>query len=64
MADNTERRIYLLSDEEISNILSGLHLLSDRLIKSNDADGVLFNNLLYDKVQNCYELGVILNEKR
>ena len=61
MADNTERRIYLLSDEEISNILSGLHLLSDRLIKSNDADGVLFNNLLYDKVQNCYELGVILN---
>lgn len=58
-----ERRIHLLSDEEISLILTGLRLLSSKCISDNDKDMMLISDNLYKKIDNSYELGVISNEK-
>lgn len=58
-----ERRIHLLSDEEISLILTGLRLLSSKCISDNDKDMMLISDNLYKKIDNSYEIGVISNEK-
>lgn len=60
---NKERRIYLLSDEQISLILTGLRLLSSKCIEDNDMDMMSISDSLYDKIDKSYELGVIMNEK-
>lgn len=60
---NKERRIYLLSDEEISLILTGLRLLSSKCINDNDMDMMAMSDSVYGKIDKSYELGVIMNEK-
>lgn len=54
-----ERRIHLLTDEEVAHILSALLNYGGRFAEKDDNDGVLFNNLLYDKIEECTDLGVI-----
>lgn len=58
-----ERKIILLTDDEISYILTGLRLLSMKCIKDNDGDLSLCVDNLSTKIDNCYEMGVISNEK-
>lgn len=58
-----ERVIHLLSDEEISMILTGLRLLSSKSIADNDKDMMLISDKLYERIDESYEMGVILNEK-
>lgn len=58
-----ERVIHLLSDEEISMILTGLRLLSSKSIADNDKDMMLISDKLYERIDESYEVGVILNEK-
>lgn len=58
-----ERRIHLLSDEEISMILTGLRMLSSKCIADNDKDTALISDNLYVKIDECYEMGVINDEK-
>ena len=60
---NKERRIYLLSDEHISLILTGLRLLSSKCIEDNDIDMMSMSDNLYDKIDKSFEMGVIMNEK-
>lgn len=54
-----ERRIHLLTDEEVAHILSALLSYGGRLAEKDDRDGVLFNNLLYSKIEESVDLGVI-----
>lgn len=54
-----ERRIHLLTDEEVAHLLSALLFYGGRLTEKEDADGVLFNNLLYDKIEQSSDVGVI-----
>lgn len=60
---NKVRRIYLLTDDEISMILTGLRLLNSKCLTDNDLDTLSLSDNLYNKIDNCFELGVILNEK-
>lgn len=60
---NKERRIYLLPDEQISLILTGLRLLSSKCIDDNDMDMMAMSDNLYDKIDKSFEMGVIMNEK-
>ena len=57
------RVIHLLSDEDISLILTGLTLLKRRYIEQNDDSAVLFCDQLYDKFDNCEDVGVINHER-
>ena len=59
-----DRRIHLLTDEEVGNILSGLHLLNGKLATQDDKDGVLFNNLLYDKIEQSADIGIIFEGRK
>lgn len=59
-----DRRIHLLTDEEIGNILSGLHLLNGKLSGQDDKDGVLFNNFLYDKIEQSADIGIIFEGRK
>ena len=59
-----DRRIHLLTDEEVGNILSGLHLLNGKLSGQDDKDGVLFNNLLYDKIEQSADIGIIFEGRK
>lgn len=59
-----DRRIHLLTDEEVGNILSGLHLLNGKLSSQDDKDGVLFNNLLYDKIEQSADIGIIFEGRK
>ena len=59
-----DRRIHLLTDEEVGNILSGLHLLNGKLAGQDDEDGVLFNNLLYDKIEQSADIGIIFEGRK
>lgn len=56
-----DRIIHLLSDEEISYILTGLKILSQKYIEHNCEDDVFFVNQLYDKVVKSLDIGVIEN---
>lgn len=57
------RVIDLLSDEDISLILTGLKLLERRYIEQNDDNGVLFTQQLYDRFNECEDVGVINHER-
>lgn len=54
-----DRRIHLLTDEEVAHILSALLVYGGRFAEKDDNDGVLFNNLLYDKIEQSIDVGVI-----
>ena len=58
-----ERRIHILTDEEISYILTGLRLLSTKYMSEDSTDTVIETDRLYNKIDECYELGVINIEK-
>lgn len=58
-----DRIIHLLSDEEISYILSGLRFLVQQYIKQDCNDDVLFVQQLYDKIDISSDVGVIGNER-
>ena len=58
-----ERKIDLLSDDEIGYILSGLHLLIQKCVSDNDNDTIVIIDKLYNKINLSYEMGVINNEK-
>lgn len=58
-----ERRIHILTDEEISYILTGLRLLSNKYVTEDNTDGSIETDRLYNKIDDCFELGVINNEK-
>ena len=44
----SERRINLLTDEEISLILTALRLSSSKYMKDNDTDNMVLSDMLYD----------------
>lgn len=58
-----DRIIHLLSDEEISYILTGLRVLGQQYIKQECNDDVSFVNVLYDKIDKSIDVGVIGNER-
>lgn len=58
-----ERRIYLLKDEEIALLLTGLRLLDSKSLADDDLITSQNSNELFHKIENCYELGVINDEK-
>ncbi len=60
---NKERRIYLLTDEEISYILTGLRLLSSKYIKEETKELSEEVDMLFNRIEESYEVGVIKNEK-
>lgn len=57
------RVIHLLSDEDISLILTGLKLLERRYVEQSDDSSVLFTQQLYDKFEQCEDVGVINHER-
>ena len=57
------RVIHLLSDEDISLVLTGLKLLEKRYIEQDDNTSVLFTQQLYDKFENPEDVGVINHER-
>ena len=58
-----DRVIHLLTDEEISYILSGLRFLMQQYIKQDSKDDLLFVNQLYEKIDLSTDMGVIGNER-
>ena len=57
------RVIHLLSDEDISYILTGLKFLGNEYIEQDSLDDMHFVDILYDKIDNCSDIGVISNER-
>lgn len=58
-----ERRIHILTDEEISYILTGLRLLCNKYLSEDNNDSMIETDRLYNRINECYELGVINDEK-
>lgn len=56
------RVIHLLSDDDISLLLTGLTLLQRRYVEENNNNLVLLTQLLYDNIENCEDVGVINHE--
>lgn len=57
------RVIHLLSDEDVSLVLTGLRLLERRYVEQDDETGVSFVESLYDKFDNSEDVGVISHER-
>ena len=57
------RVIHILSDEDISLVLTGLKLLERRYIEQNDDTSVLFTQQLYDRFEAAEDVGVINHER-
>lgn len=57
------RVIHLLSDEDISLILTGLKLLERRYLEQNFDNDVLFVQQLYDRFEMSEDVGVISHER-
>ena len=57
------RVIHLLSDEDISLILTGLRILEKEYVSQNDETSFLFTQQLYDKFEKCEDVGVINHER-
>ena len=57
------RVIHLLSDEDISLILTGLRMLEKEYVSLNDETSFLFTQQLYDKFEKCEDVGVINHER-
>ena len=58
-----DRIIHLLTDEEISLVLTGLRLVSQRYLEQGCSDDVSFCNQLFEKVDKSIDVGVIGNER-
>lgn len=58
-----DRVIHLLSDEEISYILSGLRLLGKEYLEQDNDEDMSLVNQLYDKVYIAEDMGVIGHER-
>lgn len=58
-----DRIIHLLSDEEISYILTGLRVLVPKFLEHDCEDDVFLVKQLYDKVDKSLDVGVIVNER-
>lgn len=58
-----DRIIHLLSDEDVSYLLTGLRFLEQDYIKREDKDGVLFVCSLYERIDKCEDVGVITSER-
>ena len=58
-----DRVIHLLSDEDVSYLLTGLRFLEQDYIKRGDKDGVLFVGSLYDRIDKSQDVGVITDER-
>lgn len=57
------RVIHLLSDEDISLVLTGLTLLERKYMEQDDNSSVLFTQQLYEKFDSCEDVGVINHER-
>ncbi len=59
-----DRVIHLLADEEIGMILSGLTLLKRQYTKEEkENEVIIFLDNIYNKIDNCEDMGVINNER-
>lgn len=58
-----DRIIHLLSDEEISYILTGLRILGQKYTEQEFKDDVFLVNQLYDKIDKSQDVGVIGNDR-
>lgn len=58
------RKLYVLDDTEVSQVMAGLVLLEGKYLNNNDDVNALFCKGLYDKIDKCFELGVVYNEIR
>ena len=63
MIGNYERKIVLLDDEDISRVLTGLHLLKSRYNQELNTGEVEETESLFNKIDECDEMGVIRYEK-
>lgn len=57
------RVIHLLSDEDISYLLTGLRVLGQKYVEQDCIEDSSFVSMLYDKIENCSDIGVIGNER-
>lgn len=57
------RVIHLLSDEDISYLLTGLRVLGQKYVEQDCIEDSSFVGMLYDKIENCSDIGVIGNER-
>lgn len=57
------RVIHLLSDEDISYLLTGLRLLGQKYVEQDSVEDSALVTLLYDKIDSCSDVGVITNER-
>lgn len=58
-----DRVIHLLSDEEISYILTGLRLAGQQYLKQECEEDANFVSNLYEKIDDSLDVGVIGNER-
>jgi len=58
-----DRIIHLLSDEEISYILSGLMFLGRKYLEQDCKEDNFLVQQLYDKIDMSSDVGVISNER-
>ena len=57
------RVIHLLSDDDISYLLTGLRFLGQKYIEQGSDEDSALVHLLYDKIDACSDVGVIGNER-
>lgn len=57
------RVIHLLNDDDISFVLTGLRLLGQRYLEQDDEENALFVQRLYEKIDECEDMGVINHER-
>ncbi len=57
------RVIHLLSDEDISYILTGLRVLGNKYMEQDSTEDVTLVNILFNKIDGCSDIGVISNER-
>lgn len=57
------RVIHLLSDEDISYLLTGLRVLGHKYVEQGCNEDNALVSMLYDKIENCSDVGVIGHER-
>ena len=57
------RVIHLLSDEDISYILTGLRVLGNKYMEQDSTEDVTLLNILFNKIDGCSDIGVISSER-
>lgn len=58
-----DRIIRVLTDDEVSALLTGLRILSGKYVSEGDDVNVKFVNNLYDDIDNSSDVGVISYER-